>query len=233
MSWTVRLLLEAQSHKSASFITLTYAETNLPQELEYRDIQLFLKRLRKSLRKPIRFFCTGEYGTRTKRPHWHMMIFNMDPPTLGLSHLEQWPHGFVHFGQLTPKTCAYVAKYSLKSAGHVVPSETHMSLRPGLGQDYIKWLASYYATRLPSLPEIPHRIKFGKDSYPLDRTCRQWFEKFYLQAGGAIDTGRSALVNDCVAVAYSIFGNPDQNPKVGEYAYEKALIAEQRDGQTS
>lgn len=47
--------------------------------LYYRDIQLFLKRIRKHIFKyygeKIRFYIIGEYGTKSLRPHWHCLLF--------------------------------------------------------------------------------------------------------------------------------------------------------------
>lgn len=47
--------------------------------LYYRDIQLFLKRIRKYIIKnygeKIRYYVIGEYGTKSLRPHWHLLLF--------------------------------------------------------------------------------------------------------------------------------------------------------------
>ena len=47
--------------------------------LYYRDVQLFLKRIRKHILKyygeKIRFYIIGEYGTKSLRPHWHCLFF--------------------------------------------------------------------------------------------------------------------------------------------------------------
>lgn len=47
----------------------------------YRDIQLFLKRVRLQLKKynyELRTYAVSEYGPRTYRPHWHL-LFNLTP----------------------------------------------------------------------------------------------------------------------------------------------------------
>jgi len=54
-----------------------------------RDVQLFVKRLRKDqdargLAK-IRYYLVGEYGDQTKRPHYHAAIFGEDFTTIGLN----------------------------------------------------------------------------------------------------------------------------------------------------
>lgn len=59
--------------------------------LKYEDIQKFIKRLRQlvvecefvpSWQKMLRFYCCGEYGPTTKRPHYHLLFF-LDAPYLG------------------------------------------------------------------------------------------------------------------------------------------------------
>lgn len=64
---------ERKYHKSCVYGHGLYAL------LYYRDIQLFLKRLRKYINKyygeKIRFYVIGEYGTKSLRPHWHCLLF--------------------------------------------------------------------------------------------------------------------------------------------------------------
>ena len=64
---------ERKYHKSCVYGHGLYAL------LYYRDIQLFLKRLRKHIFKyygeKIRFYIIGEYGTKSLRPHWHCLLF--------------------------------------------------------------------------------------------------------------------------------------------------------------
>lgn len=64
---------ECKFHKSCVYGHGLYAL------LYYRDIQLFLKRIRKYINKyygeKIRFYIIGEYGTKSLRPHWHCLFF--------------------------------------------------------------------------------------------------------------------------------------------------------------
>lgn len=92
--WAVRCVHEARMHERNCFITLTYNDEHIPDrgELNYRDFQLFMKRLRKRFQykvrgkkyhgpvasRPIRFFMCGEYGESGRRPHFHACIFGID-----------------------------------------------------------------------------------------------------------------------------------------------------------
>lgn len=79
--WAVRCMHEAQLHDENCFITLTYNDDHLPDgnELDYRDFQLFMKRLRKKFKgKKIRFFMCGEYGEQFRRPHFHACLFGIN-----------------------------------------------------------------------------------------------------------------------------------------------------------
>ena len=176
--WANRCLLEMQQHKENCFITLTYDEDNLPQKwfcrlddhkeyimptLQKRDLQLFVKRLRKQLDKEdikIRFFGCGEYGDNTFRPHYHAIIFGWMPTDLTLvsksdlgynyysSELlsKVWPYGFNLVTEASWETAAYVARYVTKKVNgkykdfydnnNIEPEFIKMSNRPGIGYDY-------------------------------------------------------------------------------------------------
>lgn len=139
--WAVRCMHESKCHRHNSFLTLTYNDNNIPEHgtLQYRDFQLFMKRLRKALSrekaplagsagKPLRFYMAGEYGENFRRPHYHACIFGVDfndKSYLGRTPsgsklwrsatLEQlWPLGFSSIGELTFESAAYVARYVMK-----------------------------------------------------------------------------------------------------------------------
>ena len=89
--WTLRILHELQYWNDACFITLTYADENLPIQpvrpvhfpvsasLSKGDFQKFFKRLRKRLDRKLRYYGCGEYGEQTGRPHYHGIVFGVSP----------------------------------------------------------------------------------------------------------------------------------------------------------
>lgn len=180
--WSDRMQMEYETNKRAAFITLTYSEENIPllideksgEVIEYtlrkEDIQCFMKRLRRrydghdgneNIR--IRFFASGEYGSKTHRPHYHAILFGVDIYDLGMYQVqghndlgqmyykcrvleELWPYGFSLACEVSYETCNYVARYVTKKATSeyspadlgAVPEFSLMSRKPALGTEYIK-----------------------------------------------------------------------------------------------
>lgn len=128
--WSTRIAHEASMHESSIFVTLTYADEFLPDDfsLNKRDLQLFMKRLRKKLKQKIRFYACGEYGERFLRPHYHAIIFGWSPDDgvpwrkTNKGHVyyrssmleETWGMGHCEYGAVTAQNGAYVAGYALK-----------------------------------------------------------------------------------------------------------------------
>lgn len=118
--WSFRLMEEFKASKGAGFITLTYHPKFLPEKgLNKRHVQLFLKRLRKSIGKKIRYFCVGEYGTKLGRPHYHLLIFNYERRDENILR-KSWStrkgesFGIVHIGTVTQASVAYCTKYIIQ-----------------------------------------------------------------------------------------------------------------------
>lgn len=128
--WTVRLMHEAQMHWHNRFVTLTYAPEHVGDgSLNYRHVQLLLKRLRRrggffsGEKGPLRYFCAGEYGEKFKRPHFHLLMFNFRPADelvwqngarRSKELCDEWAFGDVDIGMVEPGSCAYVAGYAMK-----------------------------------------------------------------------------------------------------------------------
>ena len=125
-----RCKLETQCYDSNPlFITLTYDESHKKENgVCLRDVQLFLKRLRitlyrKGYREKIRYALVAEYGRRTSRPHYHMLLWNCHATDF-LSYFEIrdtiekcWSNGFVYIRLVDPrddKAFYYTAKYLRK-----------------------------------------------------------------------------------------------------------------------
>jgi len=143
--WIFRLRMELRYSISAYFVTLTYDEDHLPEKgVNVQDIQLFLKRLRHNSKEKIRYFLVSEYGTNTKRPHYHAIIFNLDADKVFASEkiLSAWQNGNVMLGTVTPESIAYVCKYVINPKLDVPEGKNStfalMSRRPGIGYKYLE-----------------------------------------------------------------------------------------------
>lgn len=190
--WADRIVMEqlVSPKNSCFFVTLTYDEPHLTENLtgywyEYiyegntyslpgatlikKDLQDFNKRLREYYdrefgHKGIRFYAAGEYGMKTRRPHYHVCYFNLPiqdlqfyknnfrgdvlytSPTLE----KLWGKGYVVIGELTWECAAYTARYVVKKFkglqaqefyddhGHVLPEFSLASNRPGIGGEYFE-----------------------------------------------------------------------------------------------
>lgn len=163
LHWARRCVHEAGEWDDNCFVTLTYADEFLPSggQLVPSDLQLFMKRLRKSVApRRVRFFGCGEYGERNARPHYHVLLFNCDFPDkflVGKDLFESpslaalWPQGRSVVGSLSAASANYVAQYSLKKLSTVAcdadgvvrhPVFLRMSLKPGIGSG---WLSRFRA----------------------------------------------------------------------------------------
>lgn len=130
--WKIRLENELEYWSESSFITLTYADEWLPQggNLIKKDVQLFIKRLRDSIKpKRIKVFYCGEYGDENLRPHYHLILFGWKPELkdLYLHHVKNgkkrycsktldklWIFGINNVGVVEPDSIQYVCGYTTK-----------------------------------------------------------------------------------------------------------------------
>lgn len=116
--WALRLHYEGKKHLCKKFVTLTYANQNLHwknnvSQLDKRDLQLFFKRLRKTGAK-VRYYAVGEYGSKTYRPHYHILLFG---ETTDSAIREAWGLGLVHIGQITESSVMYTLGYIINGKG--------------------------------------------------------------------------------------------------------------------
>lgn len=168
--WAMRCMHEASVHEQNSFVTLTYSDDKIPPgaTLRKRDLQTFIKRLRKAHNGTLSYFACGEYGDNTFRPHYHAILFGYDPadkkPHKRAKNGEMlyssesldtlWTHGHTITGNVSFESAAYVARYCLKkrtglgSNHHYqgrAPEYAVMSLKPAIGKRWLqKWNTDVY-----------------------------------------------------------------------------------------
>lgn len=138
--WSHRIVLESMAHQFNSFLTLTYADENLPGEyydpktgqlyssnsVVVEHHRLFMYRLRTVVRRKLgislRFFMVAEYGEKTGRPHYHYILFGYPfcqagkksfGCRCGYCQLVQscWNYGHIFLGDCNLESANYVAGY--------------------------------------------------------------------------------------------------------------------------
>lgn len=117
--WSVRIVHELEYYKGHNvFVTLTYDDDHLPKDgcVNKRDVQLFLKRLRKYIfPRKIRYFIAAEYGDENLRPHYHCLMFGVDQTEREIIS-SAWQQGLIdkNLGYVSQKTAKYILKYMSK-----------------------------------------------------------------------------------------------------------------------
>ena len=153
--WGLRCLHEKKMWKHNQYVTLTYNDESLPPggSVCLRDVQLFMKRLRKAKgsckANPLRFFLGAEYGDENRRPHYHALLFNVDfPDRLFWSNnkrgeplytsrelSELWGMGHCSVGEVTFDSAVYCAKYALKKMN--LPDDASPKVRAEWERRYV------------------------------------------------------------------------------------------------
>lgn len=194
--WTWRQYFESLTHEHNCFVTLTYSPEHLPADgsLEPRELQLFIKRLRKSVGGDrVRYFAVGEYGEQSLRPHYHLSLFGMSGhsvhngvsgPISGAQAIgASWNKGFVQIGDFNETTAQYTCGYVVKklrdrksgALSGLVPEFSRMSRRPGIGTEAMSIIAKSLCSNehgmsvLESTGDVPRELAIGKRKIPLGR----------------------------------------------------------------
>lgn len=144
--WQNRLVMESIYTHCNYFLTLTYNDDNLPLDMQLKkdDIKKFIKDLRNYYKNKfgydgIRYYVGAEYGSKSARPHYHIILFNCPLTSEDFSFLkikfdgfkfinvgksisgdkiysvslftELWKKGFNVVGSFSKATAGYVARY--------------------------------------------------------------------------------------------------------------------------
>lgn len=121
---------ESYYHTKNIFLTITYQDDHLPPNLEINkpELQNYIKRLRKHIGdEKIRYYAVGEYGDKSQRPHYHLIVFGLGLEDhklkssgesgyhiLASPAIKAWKKGYVYGGSVTPDSTLYVAGYIQK-----------------------------------------------------------------------------------------------------------------------
>ena len=203
----MRIMLESKAFESHSFVTLTYRDDTVPEEITYKHFQDYMKRLRKSSPDPIRFFCVGEYGKHsTKRPHWHAILLGYQFPLKETDRFvkngarvtlhEPWQDGTVVVGEVNPKTIGYTVRYTLKSSTKYEHDPHVVRMSKSIGKEYMISIGEEMARRVDRAV-IPSALQYQKRWWPLHKTCREWIRDGFRENGGIpIYSGHEGLESD-------------------------------------
>ena len=135
--WKARADYEFKKHISGTFLTLTYDDNNLMENivrgndeklranLNYKDVKKFILRLKKYIernekknnilrQKDFTYLGVGEYGengTIWDRPHWHILMFGLDWKYNEKLFEQEWGKGIVDSKPILTGGINYVLKY--------------------------------------------------------------------------------------------------------------------------
>lgn len=248
--WCIRLEEEDKVSFSSFFITLTYDTDSVPliapngrypMTLKQHDHTLFVKNLRKTNSRKIRYYMCGEYGSERKRPHFHYIMFNLDIHDFNFLGYDKWGNmlfqcdrvdnawqnkGRIEISTIGDGAFGYVAGYINKDSkvpawesDKRVPEFSRMS--QGLGSSYltpqvIEWHRSsidrnYYQR--------------GKHKFPLPRYYRRkiWDERELRRQTSYIQTKVDQNLSDTELYLETTYENPpdvliyNRHSQIGEY----------------
>lgn len=182
--WSIRLNCELQTQKGkALFITLTYDDDHyIDSSLNKKDLQDFLKRLRDKLNyRKIKYYAVGEYGDKSFRKHFHLILFNVYYEDKDIIN-DCWNYGFIDIAPVEQGSIYYVVGYVQKKLEKLLLDDEYyeklgytapfMVCSKGIALDYIY---KYYDTLKRDMG-----IFLNGKKYPLPRYFR---EKLNLVSG--------------------------------------------------
>lgn len=210
-------MLEAGLHAENSFVTLTYADDNLPDggSLLPDDLQLWLKRFRTAIEPVrVRFYAVGEYGDESWRPHYHVILFGYPCCVEGATRYDRegrevvccdtcrllartWDYGRIDSRNLERGSAEYVCGYTVKKLnkdrddllGGRHPEFARQSRRPGIGSDAMFDVADVMMkfNLEEELSDVPTSLNHGKKSFPLGRLLRRKLRMYVGKDGKAVE----------------------------------------------
>lgn len=87
----------------------------------------------------IKYYGVGEYGSKTMRPHYHSIMFNLYPDTLNrILDLKLWNKGHIQAGGVTHASIDYVCKYVIdRDMDNRENERPFAQMSKGIGENYL------------------------------------------------------------------------------------------------
>lgn len=160
--------------------------------LDKKDLQKFFKRYRRALdrkykygldeetgeivpvakKHQIRYYAVGEYGGRTKRPHYHAIVFNVDVELL----LKSWsikkkPIGQTKAGKVEQGSIRYCTSYIMEKWKYKkrIQNPPFSIMSKGIGKNYIDMMKDYHNQGLEDSYMLPGGVKLPIPRYFKDK----------------------------------------------------------------
>lgn len=179
----IRLQLwQENSSTPLYFVTLTYNDDNLPLEgVNKKHCVDFMKRLRHQTREKIIYSMISEYGSKTKRPHYHYIVNGFKNLEYLYKALERtWKFGNFKIAPIIFERIQYIAKYHVTRLDAPPDQNKCFSLcSKGIGKEYLTQQNIEFHHRYSSKRKhFDGTIKRNGKSYKLPRYLK---EKIYSQ----------------------------------------------------
>ena len=210
-TWVFRMMLELECHELACFVTLTYEDTYLPKDksVSRPEFRQFMKNMHKYY-KGLRYYAVGEYGEKTWRPHYHLLLFGVSKherriiekcwSTNGKNRGRRGSlKGIVHIGDVNEKSIRYVAGYTANkllgrqkriAARGLKKEFTSVCQRPALGK---KGLMKYIekAKEKENVDRTATAVYYHGKWYSMGRTLQLAWDKEF----GVTEVEREDILN--------------------------------------
>ena len=179
--WAFRLTQECRRVPCPIKVELTFAPEFVPVAyndevgewqtvISKRDVQLFLKRLRKmcpEFKNNLRYYAIGEYGKDGNRCHYHIILISdaiLKPYQYYKRILSAWGKGFIYIKRCEQTQIGYVTKYlnKLDESPHIVKPFRLMSKHFGLCYLSDRMLDYFFSTFATSVPWKKGYIKLPR-----------------------------------------------------------------------
>lgn len=126
-----------------------YQERGMPNHYHGKKVsQIALKAPK------FKYFAVGEYGTRTNRPHWHILFFNVPYDMVNFEKVVTfaWGKGFTYFGTVTMSSITYTVGYMLKN----LHKKCIRLMSKGIGGMYASEKVEYHQARMKPVVRVAH-----------------------------------------------------------------------------